>query len=135
MKKFYLLLIFVLSLTLLTSCTKSEKTSVFVKTTESNTKDEIKTQQEINTENIQISEEEAIQEVEIKEEMEEVLPAKEKEETFTGNIVQATTNKKWIASGMTEFNPNQVERSSNIRLAASFINNLILLFLLMCFIF
>lgn len=35
-------------------------------------------------------------------------------------------NKVLIASGETNFNPNQIERSSNIRLAASYINGLVL---------
>jgi len=36
------------------------------------------------------------------------------------------SNKELISSGTTKFNPNQIERSNNIRLSASYINGLIL---------
>lgn len=41
-------------------------------------------------------------------------------------IIDDKAIKKLIATGSTDFNPNQIERSSNIRLAASFINGLVL---------
>lgn len=62
---------------------------------------------------------------------EDVILREEVEETVEVEVAKKPevtdfSEKKLIASGSTTFNPNQINRSSNIRLAASYINGIIL---------